>query len=115
MNNSYFIRKEVPVQTLPAGLRTDYHVLTDIIITECVERGVGTLAVSWSENVCDSGRSKTGDKTLHTWPFGRESGTFRTREQVVSWTSREPICGTGSSGVYPEEGIIQISETLSTG
>ncbi len=28
-----------------------YHVLTETIITECIERGVGTLAVSWSEDV----------------------------------------------------------------
>ena len=28
-----------------------YHTLTDAIITECVERSVGTLAVSWPEGV----------------------------------------------------------------
>ncbi|ELY43814.1 putative IS1341-type transposase (TCE32) [Natronorubrum sulfidifaciens JCM 14089] len=48
-----------------------YHVLTDTIITECVERGVGTLAVSWPEDVRESDWGKTGNKKLHKWAFDR--------------------------------------------
>ncbi len=48
-----------------------YHVLTDAIITECVERNVGTLAVSWPENVRESDWGNTGNKKLHTWAFDR--------------------------------------------
>ncbi len=48
-----------------------YHALTDTIITECVERGVGTLAVSWPVNVRDSDRGKTGNKKLRSWAFDR--------------------------------------------
>jgi len=48
-----------------------YHVLTDTIITECVERGVGTLAVSWPEEVRESDWGKTGNKKLHSWAFDR--------------------------------------------
>ena len=48
-----------------------YHTLTDTIITECVERGVGTLAVSWPEDVRESDWGKTGNKKLHTWAFDR--------------------------------------------
>jgi IS605 OrfB family transposase len=48
-----------------------YHVLTDTIITECVERGVGTLAVSWPEDVRESDWGKTGNKKLHAWAFDR--------------------------------------------
>jgi len=48
-----------------------FHVLSDTIITECVERGVGTLAVSWPEDVRDSDWGKTGNKKLHTWAFDR--------------------------------------------
>ncbi|WP_435349257.1 RNA-guided endonuclease InsQ/TnpB family protein [Haloarchaeobius sp. HRN-SO-5] len=50
-----------------------YHALTDAIITECVERGVGTLAVSWPEDVRASDWGKTGNKKLHTWAFDRIS------------------------------------------
>ena len=46
-----------------------YHALTDAIITECVERGVGTLAVSWPGNVRESDWGKTGNKKLHSWVF----------------------------------------------
>jgi transposase len=31
-----------------------YHTLTTVIIEECIERGVGTLAVSWPEDVRES-------------------------------------------------------------
>lgn len=48
-----------------------YHVLTDTIITEYVERGVGTLAVSWPEEIRTSNWGKTGNKKLHTWAFDR--------------------------------------------
>ena len=48
-----------------------YHVLTDAIIEECVSRGVGTVAVSWPENVRDEDWGKTGNKKLHTWAFDR--------------------------------------------
>lgn len=48
-----------------------YHALSDTIITECVERGVGTLAVSWPEDVRESDWGKTGNKKLHTWAFDR--------------------------------------------
>ena len=48
-----------------------YHTLTDTIITECVERNVGTLAVSWPEDVRESDWGKTGNKKLHTWAFDR--------------------------------------------
>ncbi len=41
------------------------------IITECVERGVGTLAVSWPEDVRESDWGKTGNKKLHSWAFDR--------------------------------------------
>ena len=50
-----------------------YHTLTDAIITECVERGVGTLAVSWPEDVRESDWGKTGNKKRHTWAFDRIS------------------------------------------
>jgi transposase len=49
------------------------HTLTDTIITECVERGVGTLAVSWPEDVRESDWDTTGNKKLHTWAFDRIS------------------------------------------
>jgi len=48
-----------------------YHVLTDTIITECVDRGVGTLAVSWPEDVRESDWGATGNKKLHSWAFDR--------------------------------------------
>jgi len=48
-----------------------YHTLTDQIITECVDRGVGTLAVSWPEDVRDADWGKTGNKKLHSWAFDR--------------------------------------------
>jgi putative transposase len=48
-----------------------YHVLTDTIIAECVERGVGTLAVSCPENVRGSDRGTTGNEKLHSWAFDR--------------------------------------------
>jgi len=48
-----------------------YHTLTSAIIEECVERGVGTLAVSWPENVRESDWGKTGNKKLHSWAFDR--------------------------------------------
>ncbi|WP_254535931.1 RNA-guided endonuclease InsQ/TnpB family protein [Halomarina litorea] len=48
-----------------------YHVLSETIISECVERSVGTLAVSWPENVRESDWGKTGNKKLHTWAFDR--------------------------------------------
>jgi len=48
-----------------------YHTLTDSIITECVERGVGTLAVSWPDGVRESNWGKTGNKKLHPWAFDR--------------------------------------------
>ena len=48
-----------------------YHTLTDAIITECVERGVGTLAVSWPEDVRESDWGKAGNKKLHSWAFDR--------------------------------------------
>jgi transposase, IS605 OrfB family, central region len=48
-----------------------YHTLTDAIITECVERGVGTLAVSWPEDVRESDWGKPGNKKLHSWAFDR--------------------------------------------
>ncbi len=48
-----------------------YHTLTDAIITECVERGVGTLAVSWPEDVRESDWGKTGNKKPHSWAFDR--------------------------------------------
>jgi len=48
-----------------------YHTLTDALITECVERGVGTLAVSWPEDVRESDWGETGNKKLHTWAFDR--------------------------------------------
>jgi IS605 OrfB family transposase len=47
------------------------HVLSDAIITECVERDVGTLAASWPGDVRESDRGKTGNKTLHMWAFDR--------------------------------------------
>jgi len=50
-----------------------YHVLSDAIIEECVERNVGTLAVSWPENVRESDWGTTGNKKLHTWAFNRLS------------------------------------------
>jgi len=53
-----------------SGTTYFYHVLTDTIITECVERGVGTLAVSWPEDVRESDWGKTGNK-LHSWAFDR--------------------------------------------
>ena len=48
-----------------------YHTLTSAIIDECVQRGVGTLAVSWPEDVRESDWGKTGNKKLHTWAFDR--------------------------------------------
>jgi len=48
-----------------------YHMLTNAIITECVERGVGTLAVSWPEDIRESDWGKTGNKKLHSWAFDR--------------------------------------------
>ena len=48
-----------------------YHTLSKAIINECVERGVGTLAVSWPEDVRDSDWGKAGNKKLHTWAFDR--------------------------------------------
>nr|WP_246279847.1 transposase [Natronomonas salina] len=48
-----------------------YHVLTDTVITECVERGVSTLAVSWPEDVRESDWGKTDNKKLHSWAFDR--------------------------------------------
>jgi len=48
-----------------------YHVLTDTIITECVERGVGTLAVSWPEDVREADWGAMGNKKLHSWAFDR--------------------------------------------
>jgi transposase len=41
-----------------------YHALADAIITECVERGVGTLVVSWPENVRESDWGKTGEQEI---------------------------------------------------
>ena len=49
------------------------HTLTDAIIRECVERGVGMLAVSWPANVRESNWGKTGNKKLHTRAFDRIS------------------------------------------
>ena len=48
-----------------------YHALTTTIIEECVERGVGTLAVSWPEDVRAKDWGKTGSKKLHSWAFDR--------------------------------------------
>lgn len=44
-----------------------YHVLTNAIITERVERDVITLAVVWPKKVRESTFGKTGNRTLHTW------------------------------------------------
>jgi IS605 OrfB family transposase len=48
-----------------------YHVLTTAIIRECVDRGVGTLAVSWPEDVRESDWGPTGNNKLHWWTFDR--------------------------------------------
>jgi len=46
-------------------------VLSDAILTECIGRDVGTLAVSWPEDVRESDWGKTGNKKLHSWAFDR--------------------------------------------
>jgi transposase len=48
-----------------------YYVLTNTVITECVERGGGRLAVSWPEDVRESDWGETDNKKLHTWAFDR--------------------------------------------
>ena len=37
--------------------------------------------------------------------FDRESGTFTTRDQVMSWTGKYPTCGPGSRAVNGAEGV----------
>ena len=56
-----------------------YHTLTDTIITECVERNVGTLAVGDLSDIREdeNGDSRewrqSGNKKLHGWEFDRSA------------------------------------------
>jgi putative transposase len=61
-----------------------YHTLTHTIITECVERSVGTLAVSWPEDVRESDWGKTDNKTLHTWRSTTSTGTSNTKARFAA-------------------------------
>jgi transposase, IS605 OrfB family, central region len=82
-----------------------YHTLTDTIITECVKRGVGTLAVSWPEDVRESDWGKTGNKKLHTWAFdriyqylaykGEEHGVEVLKEN--EWNTSKTCCNCGDT------------------
>ena len=56
-----------------------YHVLTDAIITECVKRDVGMLAVSRPEDVREYDWGKMGNKKLHSWAFDASTSTSRTK------------------------------------
>ncbi len=47
-----------------------YHVLTSTIITECVDRGVGTLAVRWP-NGADVEEKRANGQTSHSWAYDR--------------------------------------------
>jgi IS605 OrfB family transposase len=92
-----------------------YHTLTDAIITECVDRGVGTLAVSWPEHVRESDWGKTGNKQLHTWAFdrlyryleykGKEHGieVLKKNEWETSKTCSK--CGDQTDGNRVERGL----------
>jgi len=92
-----------------------YHALTDTIITECVERGVGTLAVSWPEDVRASDWGKTGNKKLHSWAFDRiyqylaYKGEIRGVEVLKEneWDTSKTCsrCGDGTKSNRVERGL----------
>lgn len=60
-----------------------YYDITDTIITECVKRGVGTLMVSWSEDMRESDWSKTGNKKLYDGRSTTSSSTSHTRARYM--------------------------------
>jgi transposase, IS605 OrfB family, central region len=92
-----------------------HHTLTDSIIEECVERGVGTLAVGWPEDVRESDWGKTGNKKLHSWAFdclyqylahkGEERGVEVVKKNEWGTSKTCLACGDDSDGTRIERGL----------
>ena len=61
-----------------------YHTLTDAIITECVECGVGTLAVSWPADVRESDWGKTGTRNSTHGRSTASPSTSNTKARFVA-------------------------------
>jgi IS605 OrfB family transposase len=92
-----------------------YHALTAAIIAECVERGVGTLAVSWPEDIREDDWGKTGNKKLHSWAFdriyqyldykGEEHGIKVLKENEWNTSKTCSACGDQTDGNRVERGL----------
>jgi IS605 OrfB family transposase len=92
-----------------------YHTLSTAIIDECVARGVGTLAVSWPEDVRESDWGKTGNKKLHTWAFdricqylaykGAERGVEVLKENEWNTSKTCSMCGDDTKTNRVERGL----------
>jgi IS605 OrfB family transposase len=92
-----------------------YHTLTTAIIRECVQRGVGTLAVSWPEDVREADWGKTGNKKLHTWAFdriyqylaykGEERGVEVLKENEWDTSKTCSACGDDTDSNRVERGL----------
>ncbi|MFB6362336.1 MAG: RNA-guided endonuclease InsQ/TnpB family protein [Halobacteriales archaeon] len=92
-----------------------YHALTTAIIEECVVRGVGTLAVSWPEDVRESDWGETGNKKLHSWAFdriyqyldykGEEHGIEVLKENEWDTSKTCSECGDETAGNRVERGL----------
>lgn len=92
-----------------------YHTLTTAIIRECVQRGVGTLAVSWPEDVREADWGKTGNKKLHTWAFdriyqylaykGEERGVEVLKENEWDTSKTCSACGDNTDSNRVERGL----------
>jgi len=61
-----------------------YHTLTDTIITECVKRGVGTLAVSWPEDVRESDWGRPATRNCTRGRSTASTSTSNTKERSVA-------------------------------